>query len=382
MTYTALIIEDDEGTAEEVAEIVESLGHTCESASCMESAKRRLSASCYDYVLLDLGIPVRSGRTMHRTENGINLLHHIRNTPTISATPVIIMTAHGNDGPEQAVELMRAGADDYLAKPFSRSRLRLDEIILRLLAKRGAPAQERTSLRPFEECELVFFPDRVELNGVKVCRGRGKTRSILETMRARRSVGCYRYFSAAQLAEAAEAKRGQQAAVEAISRFKKTVQSKMASERGIDCQSQDVIEHDQTYGYRFSSMITDRDAIEQDVPAPKMHDPANASARTGDDLGNGADDPVNDLATQARDPVNDPATGQRDLVKPTAKQRREWVLSELRRGTKLRRPDVEKQFGVSQKTATRDLQALMKERMIEFVGHGGTGHYRLARKRR
>jgi len=122
MIRRALIIDDDAGIVEEVADIVESLGHVSDSASCMHSARGCLASQRYDYILLDLEIPVRVGRTFARVQNGINLLKEMRQNPATRSVPIIVMTGHGNDGPEQAVEVMRAGATDYIAKPSTRGR--------------------------------------------------------------------------------------------------------------------------------------------------------------------------------------------------------------------------------------------------------------------
>jgi CheY-like chemotaxis protein len=49
-------------------------------------------------------------------QNGLDLLKEIRNTPELSSTPVIFLTARS--GMEARIESLDAGADDYISKPF------------------------------------------------------------------------------------------------------------------------------------------------------------------------------------------------------------------------------------------------------------------------
>ena len=62
-----------------------------------------------DLILLDLGLPDRSGESV---------LASIRRW---SRTPVVILTARGEES--KKVELLDAGADDYVTKPFSTAEL-------------------------------------------------------------------------------------------------------------------------------------------------------------------------------------------------------------------------------------------------------------------
>lgn len=74
----------------------------------------------YDFVLLDLMMPVASG---------LEVLKTIRDHDRLWDTPVIILTAKGQDTDRQ--EALEAGADDFLTKPFSPKKLlaRIQEIL-------------------------------------------------------------------------------------------------------------------------------------------------------------------------------------------------------------------------------------------------------------
>ena len=52
-------------------------------------------------------------------------------------TPVIVITAHGNDGPHQGVDCIRMGATDYIPKPFPIRGRTLDKAILEALERSG-----------------------------------------------------------------------------------------------------------------------------------------------------------------------------------------------------------------------------------------------------
>jgi len=83
---------------------------------------------CYDLIVLDLMLPKL---------DGLGLLKRLR--ARRDATPVLILTA--KEGAASIIELLNAGADDYLAKPFD-----LGELIARAkaLIRRGKGAAHPT----------------------------------------------------------------------------------------------------------------------------------------------------------------------------------------------------------------------------------------------
>jgi len=83
---------------------------------------------CYDLIILDLMLP---------RLDGLSLLRRLRARK--DPTPVLILTA--KDGASNIIELLNAGADDYLAKPFD-----LGELIARAkaLIRRGKGAAHPT----------------------------------------------------------------------------------------------------------------------------------------------------------------------------------------------------------------------------------------------
>jgi DNA-binding response OmpR family regulator len=100
-----LLVEDDEGVASALAELLGQAGATVVRTGRGSDALHRVKGC--DLVLLDLGLP---------DMDGLEVLRTLRRA---SAVPVIIMTARDSDG---AVVLgLRAGADDYLVKPVRKA---------------------------------------------------------------------------------------------------------------------------------------------------------------------------------------------------------------------------------------------------------------------
>lgn len=105
-----LIVEDTPPLAEMYKQFVLADGHRPDIAGDGATAVQMVQAADYDVVLLDLQLP---------DMNGLEILSDIKATPSRPA--VIVATAHGTIG--RAVEAMRAGADDFLVKPFNGERL-------------------------------------------------------------------------------------------------------------------------------------------------------------------------------------------------------------------------------------------------------------------
>ena len=109
---TTVLIVDDEATARYGIRKTLDEGFDVFEAASLESARKTLEAESPDIVLLDLNLG---------GENGLDLLSA---TAKAAHQPlVVIITAHGNE--KIAVEAMKAGAFDYVAKPFEIEELRL-----------------------------------------------------------------------------------------------------------------------------------------------------------------------------------------------------------------------------------------------------------------
>lgn len=100
-----LIVEDDEDTAEVVCTLLQDAGFEAVAVDRGDLALDEISALTPDLVLLDINLP---------DMNGIEIVKSVR---AHSFLPVIILSGYGKD--RDRVIALEAGADDYMAKPFS-----------------------------------------------------------------------------------------------------------------------------------------------------------------------------------------------------------------------------------------------------------------------
>jgi two-component system, response regulator FlrC len=105
MSYSVLIVEDDNDLREALRETLTMAGYVPETAINGEDALDVIQNKSIDMVISDV--------QMARMD-GIRLLKRIKTIQT--DLPVILMTAYGTI--QQAVDVMQTGAVDYLVKPF------------------------------------------------------------------------------------------------------------------------------------------------------------------------------------------------------------------------------------------------------------------------
>lgn len=123
MIYTILIVEDDEGIRSYLKELLLDNGYNVLTAEDGVTGLKIIKKSVPDVVLLDLGLPDMSGETVCK---------QIRKD--YSDLRVIILTA--KDTPQDIIQGLNLGADDYLTKPFVADVL-LARIHARLRRKSG-----------------------------------------------------------------------------------------------------------------------------------------------------------------------------------------------------------------------------------------------------
>ncbi|GHE72638.1 acetoacetate metabolism regulatory protein AtoC [Camelimonas fluminis] len=105
MNHSILVVDDEERLAIVLAAALEDMGHAATAVGGAHEAMQRLERERFDLVLTDLRMPDMDGRA---------LLGEIRRR--WPETPVIILTAFATV--RDAVELVKEGAFDYIAKPF------------------------------------------------------------------------------------------------------------------------------------------------------------------------------------------------------------------------------------------------------------------------
>lgn len=107
-----LIVDDESGSRELCRDFLESDGYDVETCDNPKTAIQKLTAQRYDLILTDLSLPQM---------NGIDLIKQVK--LHYPHTDAILMTAFGSVS--SAVESMKAGAYDYITKPFPRDLLRV-----------------------------------------------------------------------------------------------------------------------------------------------------------------------------------------------------------------------------------------------------------------
>jgi DNA-binding NtrC family response regulator len=107
-----LIVDDDNAILDSCTQVLEKAGYEVKGARDGNKGLKYLKNESFHTVLLDIRLP---------GPDGMEILGHIKEDSP--ETPVIIITGHASV--ESAVEAMKQGAFDYLAKPFSPKALRI-----------------------------------------------------------------------------------------------------------------------------------------------------------------------------------------------------------------------------------------------------------------
>jgi len=103
-----LLVDDDSANRTIAKALLESEGHqTVEAADGVEAVELLQSGQHFSLVVLDLEMP---------RMNGDEVLKEIRGSLATVGLPVIVLTGTGD--PDAELNLMEAGADDYIRKPF------------------------------------------------------------------------------------------------------------------------------------------------------------------------------------------------------------------------------------------------------------------------
>ena len=121
--HFVLIVEDDEANAEDLAQIVTSMGYRSQRTDNGAGARELMAQESYCLILLDLEIRQRSDSIKGHVAHGVELLRDMRqryggNRGASFWTPVIVISAHANDV-DTVVSMMKGnGADDVIRKPI------------------------------------------------------------------------------------------------------------------------------------------------------------------------------------------------------------------------------------------------------------------------
>ncbi len=152
MGKSILIVDDDELMRSFLSTILIEEGYRVEEVSDGKTALDKFQSTVYDLVITDLRMPDMSGLELMNKAKKVN-----------PETRWIIITAYGSIG--NAVEAMKAGASDYLTKPFQ-SPDELRHVVRRVL--REAEAEQKISLlseelgKQFPSIDVIFLGDKMK----------------------------------------------------------------------------------------------------------------------------------------------------------------------------------------------------------------------------
>ena len=121
-----LVVDDDEALAGSIRDALEAAGYQVDSVGDGATALERVASLRPDLVLLDLELP---------RLDGLAILRQLRTDANTQAIPVLVMTGVEV---ERGTEVLSAGANEFLTKPFSMTVL---ESTVRRLLRQGASAQ-------------------------------------------------------------------------------------------------------------------------------------------------------------------------------------------------------------------------------------------------
>lgn len=152
-----LLVEDNVALADELVPLLRRNGYAVDWLVDGRDAAVQASDNPYDIIVLDLGLPGRDGIDILRAWRAAQL-----------ATAVLVLTAR--DTWADRIEGLKAGADDYLTKPFHPEELvlRVQALIRRTHNAANQPVLEVGGLQLDEERHCVTHRGkRIQLTGAE-----------------------------------------------------------------------------------------------------------------------------------------------------------------------------------------------------------------------
>jgi len=149
MTLRVLVVEDDREIRALMQSSLSVEGFEVQTAVSLSEAGALLRHSLPDVIVLDLGLP---------DGDGVQLVREVR---TRHALPIIVVSARHQEA--QKIQLLDAGADDYLTKPFS-----VGELLARIrvaLRHRGTALAAAVTVHELDDLRIDLAAHSVLRNG-------------------------------------------------------------------------------------------------------------------------------------------------------------------------------------------------------------------------
>ena len=135
-TMRVLVIEDDAEMASFIEKVLVEAGHSVDKAIDGERGLELARSADFDALVVDRMLPAKDGLT---------LLKEYREAG--GTTPALFLSALGDV--QNRVQGLKAGADDYLSKPFAPS-LKAGDLEMNLLTRKVTRAGKKIDLQPRE----------------------------------------------------------------------------------------------------------------------------------------------------------------------------------------------------------------------------------------
>jgi two-component system OmpR family response regulator len=147
-----LIIEDDKAVADYVRTGLVELGHTVDAVHDGRDGLFQASSESYDAIIVDMMLP---------SVDGLTILNALRASKI--GTPILVLSAKSKV--QDRVQGLRAGADDYLVKPFA-----FEELLARLevIVSRGGVRDERVTTLSAYDLEMDLLARTVTRGGKEI----------------------------------------------------------------------------------------------------------------------------------------------------------------------------------------------------------------------
>ncbi|ABD70257.1 two component transcriptional regulator, winged helix family [Rhodoferax ferrireducens T118] len=149
MTLRVLVVEDDREIRALMQSSLSVEGFEVQTAVSLSEASALLRHSPPDVIVLDLGLP---------DGDGVQLVREVR---TRHSLPIVVVSARHQEA--QKIQLLDAGADDYLTKPFS-----VGELLARIrvaLRHRGTALAAAVTVHELDDLRIDLAAHSVLRNG-------------------------------------------------------------------------------------------------------------------------------------------------------------------------------------------------------------------------
>jgi two-component system alkaline phosphatase synthesis response regulator PhoP len=168
-----LLVEDEPGLRRTLADLLISDGYTVDSAADGLAGQELAIREAFDLIILDVMLPSRSG---------FEVCRHLRKSGI--ETPILMLTARSELN--NKVQGFKAGADDYLTKPFESAELQMR---VKALLRRVPPdAKKKIKTADFGGVHIDFAKSRMTRSGKDVPISERECRLLLHLMESRGEV--------------------------------------------------------------------------------------------------------------------------------------------------------------------------------------------------